>query len=90
MIHFILGVVPIKWVYWPIVNNSIFMVMSTFWYMRWVQFGENDMASFKVHGPFRPGFKRFTAEEFGNDCMLFYPVNKSVNPTPFCPYRDIE
>jgi hypothetical protein len=48
------------------------------------------MASFKVHGPYRPGFKRFTADQFGNDCMLFYPVSKSINPTAFSPYRDVE
>ena len=48
------------------------------------------MSSFKLHGPFRPGVKRFNADEFGNDCMLFYPVNKSVNPIPFNPYRDLK
>jgi hypothetical protein len=36
LLHMILGVTPIKWVYWPIVNNSILLVNFIFWYMRWV------------------------------------------------------
>jgi len=89
VIHFTLGMVPIYWPYWPIVNNSILFVFSISWYRRWMKFGENDMGSFVHHGPFRPGFKRFTAAEHGNACMLFYPVNKSATPKPFSPYRDL-
>ena len=63
--------------------------MVTFWYTRWYMYGENDMKSFQTHGPFRPGFKRFVSAEFGNDCMLFYPVNRSIDPVAFSPYRDI-
>ena len=76
VIHIILALVPIYWVYWPIVNGLMCTIYVVYFFMRWVQLGENDMESFKLHGPFRPGFKRFKAEEHGNDCMLFYPVNK--------------
>lgn len=48
------------------------------------------MKSFVLHGPFNPGFKRFKSEEFGNDCLVFYPVNKSVQTKPVACYRDLK
>jgi hypothetical protein len=29
----------------------------------------------KLHGVFGVGFKRFKSEEYGNDCLLFYPAD---------------
>lgn len=44
------------------------------------------MSSYKLHGNFRPGFKRFKSDS-GNDCLAFYPVNVTVNPTEINAYR---
>lgn len=44
----------------------------------------------KLHGPFRPGFKTFKSEENGNDCLLFYPCNKSNQPVKERAYHDIK
>lgn len=61
--------------------------MFFYWYRKWLQFGESDMKSFQLHGPFRPGLKRFKADH-GNDCMAFYPVNKSIPAIQIDAYRD--
>lgn len=45
------------------------------------------MSSFLTHGPFRPGLKRFKSDH-GNDCMAFYPVNKSIPAVQIPAYRD--
>ena len=79
VLHFILALVPIYWVYWPIINGLLCTINVLYFHMRWVNMGENDMSSFKLMGPFRPGIKRFKAEEFGNDCILFYPAKKEAN-----------
>jgi hypothetical protein len=76
-LHFILAVVEITDPYWPIINCSVFTLGFFYWYSNWLTYGESDMKSFMTHGPFRPGLKRFKSEE-GNDCMAFYPVNKSI------------
>ena len=65
--------------YFTIVSN-IFLDLGFFLtYYYWASYGDSDMSSFVTHGPFRPGLKRFTSQH-GNDCMAFYPVNKSVAP----------
>ena len=46
----------------------------TFFY--WARYGKSNMKDFKTRGPFHPGLKRFKSDH-GNDCMAFYPVNKS-------------
>ena len=74
-LHFLLAVVDIKYIYWPLINASIFTICFIWWYIRWLQFGESDMKSLQTHGPFKPGMKRFKSDH-GNDCMAFYPVNK--------------
>jgi len=79
-LHIILALVPIYWRWWPILNGAFCSLGIFYVFMRWMHIGENDMESFELHGPFRPGMKRFKAQEFGNDCILFYPVNK-FNPT---------
>jgi len=61
--------------------------MYLYWFMRWLKYGESDMSSFMTHGPFRPGLKRFKSEH-GNDCMAFYPVNKSIPSVQIDAYFD--
>lgn len=73
----ILATVPIYWIYWPIVNCSILTLWVLHFFRRWCQFNENDMSSMQLHGPFKAGFKTFKSEENGNDCLLYYPVDKS-------------
>jgi len=77
VLHFTLALQKITWVYFPIVNCTIFTLGFFYWYYKWLVFGESDMKSFHLHGPFRPGLKKFKADH-GNDCMAFYPVNKSI------------
>jgi len=48
------------------------------------------MGSFKLHGKFRPGFRRFKAAHFGNDCLLFYPTSMDIPPTKVPAYKDVE
>ena len=80
VVHFTLALQKITWPYFPIINNAVFDLAFIYWYMNWLRYGESDMKSFQTHGPFRPGLKRFKSEH-GNDCMAFYPVNKSIPAT---------
>jgi hypothetical protein len=89
-LHIILALVPIYWPFWPIINGLICTTGIIYVHYRWVQVGENDMESFKLQGPFRPGMKRFKSEEYGNDCILFYPVNKSNEPTKVPAYQYLD
>jgi len=87
VLHFTLALVKITWSYWPIVNCSIFTLGFLCWYKNWLKYGESDMKSFQTHGPFRAGLKRFKSEH-GNDCMAFYPVNKSIPAVEINAYSD--
>ena len=77
VVHSAVALSPAESPYVCIINNSVFTMAFFYWYMRWLEYGESDMKSFQTHGPFRPGLKRFKSEH-GNDCMAFYPVNKSI------------
>ena len=89
LIHFIL-VLTLSPGTGHLINNAVYLLHVIFWHIRWIQMGENDMSSFKLVGAWRPGFKRFRSEEFGNDCMMFYPVNKEEVPQKVMPYRDVQ
>jgi len=90
LIHFILAMCRIEWTYWPIINDSLITLSVLTWHLKWAKYGENDMGSFELQGPFRPGFKRFKSEQYGNDCMMFYPVCIREVSTQVEPYRDID
>ena len=47
------------------------------------------MKDFKLHGDFNVGFKRVDAN-MGNRVLVFYPVNKKVNPTEIPAYENPE
>ena len=48
------------------------------------------MASYKCHGPYHIGFKRFKSEK-GNDCIVLYPVSKyAAIPEEISPYINVE
>ena len=58
--------------------------------MNWVYYGESNMSSYRCHGPYNIGFKRFKAEG-GNDCIVLYPVSSySTIPIEISPYINIE
>ena len=58
--------------------------------MNWVYYGESNMSSYRCHGPYNIGFKRFKAEG-GNDCIVLYPVSSySTIPREISPYINIE
>ena len=86
-IHYILALQKIEWKYFPVVNCAVFTVGFFYWYHKWLIFGASDMKTFHIHGPFRPGLKRFKSEH-GNDCMAFYPVNKSIPSIEINAYSD--
>jgi hypothetical protein len=47
------------------------------------------MGNFKLHGKYGVGFKRWKATN-GNDCLVFYPVDKGTSTTPVVPYNNID
>jgi len=57
--------------------------------MIWVQYSQEDFNNYKLHGDYQVGFKRFKAEE-GNDCLVFYPVNKGTRQVPCTPFKNVE
>ena len=73
-IHFILLCLKVNSMWFPIFYNFLLNLSFIYSYYLWCKFGESDMSSFKLHGPFRPGLKRFKSEH-GNGCMAFYPVS---------------
>lgn len=76
-LHIVMCCVPIYWVWLAPINCLICTLMIWYYHMQWVKYGENDMKSFKLMGPFRPGFVRIRSEPNNDDVILFYPVNKS-------------
>ena len=48
------------------------------------------MGSYRCHGPYNIGLKRFKSEK-GNDCIVLYPVSKySSIPREISPYINVE
>jgi len=48
------------------------------------------MSSMQLHGDFGVGFKRFKSQEYGNDCMMFYPCSKTLPTTKIAAYDDLK
>lgn len=47
------------------------------------------MGSYKCHGEYKVGLKRFKSEK-GNDCIVLYPVSSyGAIPQEICPYINI-
>ena len=42
----------------------------------WLKYNQEDLSNFKLWGNFGVGFKRYKFK-YGNDCLVFYPCNKS-------------
>jgi len=58
-------------------------------FFNWVKYGESNMGSYKCHGPYNIGFKRFKSEG-GNDCIVLYPVSTYTSiPQEISPYFNI-
>jgi len=72
-----------------IAANVILSLGWIYQYYWWSRLGQSDMSDFKLHGDFNVGFKRIDAS-MGNRVMVFYPVNKSVNPTEMHAYEKPE
>ena len=85
-IHFLLFSAKINSYYFPIINNAVLNFKHLVWFWMWCKWGPSDMSSFKTHGPFRPGLKRFKSES-GNDCLAFYPVDLSCQAKEIKAYR---
>jgi len=47
------------------------------------------MGNYKLHGDYGVGFKKWKAAS-GNDCFVFYPVNKNERQEPVVPYNNID
>ena len=72
-----------------IVANSIFDILILYNTSLWLRFGQEDMGNFKLHGKYGVGFKKWKAAA-GNDCLIFYPVDKNRKQEPISPYNNID
>lgn len=89
-VHMILYSLPIEGRTFKLVINIVLDVIFLHSYNNWTSYGETNMESYRCHGPYNIGFKRFKAEK-GNDCIVLYPVNKFNSvPREINPYINPE
>lgn len=89
-IHLILYTLPIEGRTFKIVINVALDVVFLHSFNNWAVYGESNMESYKCHGPYKIGFKRFKSEK-GNDCIVLYPVSTYGNiAKEISPYINVE
>lgn len=89
-IHLVLYTLPIEGRTFKIVINVVLDVMFLNSFNNWATYGESNMESYRCHGQYKVGFKRFKSEK-GNDCIVLYPVDSySAIPREISPYINVE
>ena len=88
-IHLILFSLPVESMIYKICINAFLNIGYLDTLRLFFKYGQSDMSNMKTHGRYNVGFKRVKSEH-GNDCLVFYPVNKSNEPVSVNAYGNAE
>ena len=78
-IHLILFSIGVDNFYYKVIINPILNLGYLDTLRLYLKYGQSNMSNMKTHGRYNVGFQRMKADH-GNDCLVFYPVNKTNQP----------
>ena len=88
-IHLILFSIDVDSFYYKVIINAILNLGFLDTLRLYLKYGQSDMSNMKTHGKYNIGFQRMKSDH-GNDCLVFYPVSKTIQSVSVPAYADVK